>query len=226
MKYVMAWLVLWGALIGCTERDAPPLPDPGYGYFPLEIGFVREYEVSETNYALAQPNQTRIYRLRETIGQPYTDASGQDVYPIERAVLRNSGAWEVDVVWSAWRTVDRAFRQENGLTLVELAFPARDRNRWDRNLFNPLPAAFSTIERSGESRKLGTLDFVKTLTVVQQNDSTLLSLRRRRDLYAEGIGLVQQERISVQYCGTPDCVGKGIIDFGSVKTVTLKIFAR
>lgn len=210
----------------CTERDAPPLPDPGYGYFPLEIGLIREYEVSETNYALAQPTQTRTYRLRETIGQPYTDASGQDVYPIERAVLRSSGAWEVDSVWSAWRTVDRAFRQENGLTLVKLAFPTRDRSRWDGNLFNSMPAASSTIEGSGESRKLGTLDFTKTLTVVQQNDSTLLSLRRHRDLYAEGIGLVQQERVSVQYCGTPECVGKGVIDFGLVKTVTLIQFDR
>ncbi len=226
MKSPLACLALLALICGCTERDAPPLPDPGYGYFPLESGFVREYEVSETSYALTQPTQTKTYRLRETIGVPYTDAAGQDVYPIERARLRSSGTWEVDSVWSAWRTVDQAFRRENGVVLVKIAFPARNRRRWDANLFNILPAEFHTIERSGEPRQLGTLNMANTLTVVQQNDSTLLSLRRRRDVYADGVGLVQQERTLVQYCGTPDCVGKGIIEFGEVKIVTLKEFGR
>lgn len=226
MKSVLAWIALWVVLIGCTERPASPLPDPGYDYFPLETGLIRVYEVSEITYALSQPAQTRTYRLRETIRPPYTDAGGQSVYPVERAVMRSSGAWEIDSVWSAWRTVDRAISQENGLTLVKLAFPTRNRSRWDANLYNPMPAEFRTIESSDVPRTLGALDFAKTLTVVQQNDSTLLSLRRRRDLYAEGVGLVQQERVSVQYCGTPDCVGKGIIDFGLARTVTLTSFSR
>jgi hypothetical protein len=56
--------------------------------------------------------------------------------------------------------------------------------------------------------------FDKTFSVIQQNDSTLVDLKRRIEIYAEGIGMIYQERTNVLYCNSGDCLGKGKIDFG------------
>ena len=206
-------------------RENSPLSDPGYDYFPLEAGQFREYEVTETRYALAQPAQTRTYQIRETVGLKYTDASGQDVYPVERAVREGSG-WRVDSVWSAWRTADRAFRNENGLIFVKIQFPVKESTRWNGNLFNTLNERFFEIKTTDKPLTLGSFAFSQTLMVEQQNDSTLLSLRKSQETYAREIGLVKYQQTNVQYCGTPDCVGKGIVDYGFTKIMILKNYGR
>ncbi|GHB60053.1 hypothetical protein GCM10007390_12210 [Persicitalea jodogahamensis] len=211
-------------LIACEGNDSPR-PDPGYEYFPLETGTFREYEVTETRYALAQPAQTRTYRIRETIGLKYTDASGQDVYPFERSV-REGKAWRVDSVGLAWRTADQAFRTENGRTFIKIQFPVRESLRWNGNLYNTLGKQIFEINAVDRPLMLDSLAFARTITVVQQNDSTLLSLRKSQETYAGNIGLIKREQTSVQYCGTPDCLGKGIIDYGFTKTTLLKNYGR
>ncbi|WP_373513566.1 hypothetical protein [Persicitalea sp.] len=207
------------------ERESTLLLDPGYDYFPLETGQFREYEVTETRYALAQPAQTITYHIRETVGQPYTDASDQTVYPIERST-RQGNAWRVDSVGAAWRTTERAFRTENGLTVVKIQFPVKDGLRWNGNLYNTLGEQIFEMKNVDKPLTLGSFTFDQTLTVVQQNDSTLLSLRKNQETYARDIGLIKREQTSVQYCGTPDCLGKSVIDFGFTKTTVLKNYGR
>ena len=64
--------------------------------------------------------------------------------------------------------------------------------------------------------------FSNSVTVVQQNDSTLVDLKRRREVYSEGIGLIYQEKINVSYCNSADCLGKGKIDFGTKHILKFK----
>lgn len=220
----LPFFILTLSLVAC-ERDDSPRPDPGYEYFPLETGSFREYEVTETRYALAQPAQTRTYQIRETIGPKYTDTSGQDVYPLERSV-REGNAWRPDSVSSTWRTADRAFRTENGLTFVKIQFPVKERSRWDGNLYNTIGEQLFEMKNIDQPLTLGAFTFDKILTVVQQNDSTLLSLRKSQEIYARDIGLIKREQTSVQYCGTPDCLGKGNIDYGFTKIMVLKNYGR
>jgi hypothetical protein len=226
---ILLYLSLWAALVlgslGC-ERSSVPYPTPGYDYFPLVSGQSAEYEVSETIYALAQPPLTRTYRLRETTGVPYTDASGLSVYPLERVRKNPQGEWVADSVFWAWRTVNQAFRVENGVTLVKIQFPMYEGKRWNGNVFNTLPEQIYQISILNKPLETEFGGYDKTLTVVQQNDSTLLSLRRSRDVYAEGTGLILRERTSVQYCGTPDCRGKGIIEYGFTQRTTLTNYIK
>ena len=212
------------SLAACERADAPP-PDPGYDYFPLETGTFREYEVTETRYALAQPAQTRIYQIREVTSPKYTDAGGQGVYLLEHSV-REENTWRADSVSSIWRTAERAFRSENGLTFVKIQFPVKEGSRWDGNLYNTLAERFFEVKKVDKPLTLGALTFDQTLTVVQQNDSTLLSLRKSQETYARNIGLIRREQTSVQYCGTPDCIGKGVIDYGFTKSMVLKNYGR
>jgi len=212
-------------LLAACQRDDSPRPDAGYDYFPLETGAFRDYEVTETRYALAQPAQTRTYRIRETLGEKYTDASGQVVYVLERSVREGNG-WQVDSVWSAWRTADGAFRTENGRVYLKIQFPVKEGSRWDGNLYNTLGKRFFEIKKEDKPLTISSFTFDQTLTVVQQNDSTLLSLRRSQETYARDIGLVTREQTNVQYCGTPACLGQGVINFGFTKTMVLKNYGR
>ncbi|MPR32012.1 hypothetical protein [Salmonirosea aquatica] len=211
--------------LGC-ERVSNPPSSPGYEYFPLNTGQRAEYDVVETTYALAQAPLIRRYKISETVGEKYTDAAGQDVYPIERRVENPQGEWVADSVFIAWRTETRALRAENGDTFVKIQFPAYERSRWNGNLFNTMTEQLYEITSANKPRETAGGTFDNTLTVVQQNDSTLLSLRRSQEIYAEGIGLIQRERTFVQYCGTPDCQGKGIIDYGYSQVSTLTNFTK
>ena len=225
LTYLGLWVALLLGSLGC-ERSNSPYPTPGYTYFPLIPGQSAEYEVTETTYALAQSPSTRTYQLRETTGAPYTDASGQSVYPLERARKNQQGEWVADSVFLAWRTVNQALRVENGVTLVKIQFPIYEGTRWNGNVFNTQPEQtyhITSLNKAVKTR-FGTYD--RTLTVVQQNDSTLLSLRRSQEIYAQDIGLIQRERTFVQYCGTPDCRGKGIIDYGFMQRVTLTNYQK
>ncbi len=220
----LACLVLLGILLGCF-REGTPSPEAGYGYFPLETGAWVEYEVTETRFALARSPETRTYRIRETMGEKYTDASGQDVYHVERAV-REGDSWKTDSILTAWRTPHGAFRNENGITFVKLRFPIGQTGTWDGNLYNNRGEQLYELRHSGESARVGKVVFDKTIAVIQQNDSTLLSLRRSQELYAEGVGLIGWEHTNVNYCGTPDCVGQGVIDYGIRRTGILSTYGK
>ena len=125
-----------------------------------------------------------------------------------------------------WRTVNQALRVENGATWVKLQFPTYEGTRWNGNVFNTQPEQTYQITALNKAVKTSFGTYDKTLTVVQQNDSTLLSLRRSQEIYAENIGLIQRERTFVRYCGTPDCRGKGIIDYGFTQRITLTDYTK
>jgi hypothetical protein len=219
----------WAALLllglGC-ERSISPLPKSGYAYFPLITGQSAEYEVTETTYVLTRPPQTRTFQFRETTGVPYTDTRGQNVYPILRAIKSPQGEWVSDSVVIAWRTTNQLLRVENGATLVKIQFPIYERARWNGNLFNTMAEQPYQISSVDKALTVGSGTYDKTMTIVQQNDSTLLSLRRSQEIYAEGVGLVQREHTFVQYCGTPACRGKGQIEYGYSRRTTLMNYAK
>jgi hypothetical protein len=224
MSRILALLCMLGLLSGCT-RDTVPLLEAGNGYFPLETGRYLEYEITETRYALARAPEVLTYRLRETIGEKYTDSRGQDVYRVERAI-RIGNIWRPDSIQSAWLTRDRAFRSENGLTIVKLEFPVQLGKTWDGNRYNTLGEHIYEMTELDIPYQVGAQKFDQVLTVVHQNDSTLLSLRRKQEKYAEGIGLIEWKQTNVKFCGTPTCLGKGVIDYGITRTGSITNYGK
>lgn len=222
---VLLLLVIAGIAVGC-QSDKQPVPATGYEYFPLEVGQYVQYQVEETRYALAQPATSRTYQRRETITDSYTDASGQTIYRIERAVQQVNGEWKVDSVMTAWRTTERALRTENGATEVKLFFPLTERQRWNGTLYTSQEEKLFEATQVGRPLTVGTQPFEQTVTVVQQNDSTLVALRRLREVYAKNVGLVQRERVFLQYCSTPDCAGQGKIDYGIKQISTVSAYGK
>jgi hypothetical protein len=70
------------------------------------------------------------------------------------------------------------------------------------------------LKKVNQSFQTNGQKFNNTFSVIQQNDSTLVDLKRRVEVYSDGIGLIYQEKISVSYCNSVDCLGKGKVDFG------------
>ena len=208
-------------LLGCQTPDDGVGQGVGYSYFPLEAGRYAEYEVNELHYVITSstPRATTYY-LKEVCGQPYTGTTGIVQFPIERYKRGTPQAnWVLDSVWTAYLLPDRAVRVENNTAFVKLAFPLTERSTWNGNLLN----SHSTEEyvvRFGVPFPAQP-DFPGSLTVVQQRDSSLVSLYKRREVYAPDAGLVFKEDIAWEYCQEPACIGSGKIDTGTSRVMKI-----
>ncbi|WP_266367124.1 hypothetical protein [Tellurirhabdus rosea] len=232
-----ALLIVWGtALLACQssveKREADPagpdLSGLGYDFAPLELGRFWVYEVTEQRIPLGGSPIERIYQIRETLTETYTDLSNARAYRIERAIrLSDNQPWEPDSAGSIRLTQDQLIRTENNRDFVRLVFPVYERAEWDGNLFNSLGADAYQIRNTRCSYSVLNQTFPETITVVQQNDSTRVNQDRRLEVYARQVGLVYRERVQVQFCSsTPGCVGKGQVDFGIRQYIRLKSYGR
>ena len=212
---------------GC--RPVSELLSPGQDYFPLEAGRYIIYDVSEHQYSLAATVPTkRAYQLKELVGAAYTDVTGQQAYRLLRyRRLAEGQPWQADSIWSARLVGNEAVRTENGLDFVKLQFPLSDRLRWNGNRYNAVGEDEYEARNSGQPYGVLGKEFSETVTVVAQQDSTLLSQDKRIDVYARQVGLIYKERTQFQYCSsTPACIGTYQIDYGIRQIYRIHSFGR
>lgn len=217
---------LWLSLVvlvvlGCQTPDDGVGQVAGYTYFPLEAGRYTEYEVDEVRYTVTSSTPKSItYYLKEVCGHPYTGTTGIAQFPIERYKRGTPQAsWVLDSVWTAYLLPDRAVKVENNTAFVKLTFPLAEQSTWNGNLLN----SQSTEEyeaRFGVPFPTQN-DYPGSVTVVQRRDSSLVSLYKRREVYAPGIGLVFKEDISWEYCQESECIGSGKIDTGTSRIMKI-----
>jgi len=174
------------------------------------------YDVSEQQYALNAPPVQRTYQVKEVIGAPYTDATGQSAYRLmryRRAAL--AAGWQLDSIWTIQRTDNQLIRTENGLAFVSLLFPVSERLTWNGNRYNALGEEPYELRNVGQPYRVSDTTYDQTLTVMGRNDSTLISHDKRLTVFARQVGIVYRERIQLQFCSsTPACVGTNQIDYG------------
>jgi hypothetical protein len=218
MRYLLLCAVAVLALTACFScQPTDSVPDPsGYDYFPLQTGRYSIYDVDERQYSLGAPPVQRTYQLKEVTGPAYTDVTGSPAFRLFR--YRRSGEgqpWQADSIWSVRRVNDEAIRTENGFDFVKLRFPVSDQLRWDGNRYNRIGEDQYELRNSGQPYRVSDKQFDQTVTVVAQQDSTLVSQDKRIEVYARPMGLIYKERIQLQYCtSSPACVGRYQIDYG------------
>lgn len=216
-SFIVAFAVV-GLVVGCKreqEEAEPAATRQGHDFFPLETGRFVEYDVVETQHLLASSPVVKTSQLREVVKSVLTDASGQPAYRLER-FRRDTDTqhWRLDSVWTARREAERAVKTEGNVAFVKLVFPTADGLRWNGNALNDRGRNEYRIRRHDEPATVNGQRFDRTLEVLQREDSSLVSLQRRLERYARGVGLVYWENTALFYCNSPGCLGKGTVDFG------------
>lgn len=211
------YLTLLGAMAGCTPTcDNCEDKLSGMAFFPTEIGRFIEYDVVEEEYTLGKSALIRQYQWKEVMAERYTDPAGQPICRIARFRRAADGQrWEADSTITLRLATDHAVRNENGKDYVKMVFPPSEKKVWNGNLYNTGGNDSYELKHVNKPYIVGKTPFERTVTVVQQEDSTLVNQDKRVEVYAADVGLVYRENIQLQFCSSvPSCVGKARIDFG------------
>ncbi len=218
-----------GLIWGCQKQYECGCVNPTNGkdfFYPIQ-GQAVIYDVQETQYALTTLPTVKNYQLKEVFASVSIDTDGKEALRIERYRRENdTQKWTIDSVFTAKKEIDKAFKTENNVTYVKLIFPVSEGLKWNGNAYNSLGNDTYELKKLNKSFQINGQIFPTTLTVYQQNDSTLVDLKRRIEVYAEGIGVIYQEKISVSYCNSGDCLGKGKIDFGTKYILKIKSYEK
>ncbi|WP_080056932.1 hypothetical protein [Spirosoma aerolatum] len=211
--------------ITCTPSLQEPA-SPDYTYFPLETGRFWIYDVQEKQFTSADSPVQRTYQLKELVGQAYTDVTGQQAYRLLRYKRSDdTQPWQPDSVWSVRLVNNLAIRSENGRDFVSLLFPISDQSSWNGNQLSGAGADLYVVRNVGQPYRVLAKQFDNTVTVIAQDDSTLVSQDKRMDVYARGIGLVYKERTHVQFCtASPTCIGHQLIDYGTQQIYRIRTY--
>ncbi|MFD2574132.1 hypothetical protein ACFSUS_26080 [Spirosoma soli] len=214
-------------MAGCQSLTTEP-SSPGYDYFPLETGRYTIYDVEENQYRLNSVPIPRTYQLKEVIGAVYSDVTNQPAYRLMRYRRPNATQpWQVDSIWTARLVNNEGIRTENGADFVKLIFPIDNQIRWNGNRLNTRGQDDYEMRNSGQPYRVSNKEFPETVTVVAQNDSTLIAQDKRIDVYARQVGMVYRERTQLQFCSsTPTCIGKYQIDYGIRQVYRINTYGK
>ncbi len=211
-------------LVACNNINSnlPPPQDGGNFFYP-NIGQSVVYDVEDTQYELTGKFTVKTYQLKEVNSTTFKDADGKEALRIERYRRENDAQkWTIDSVFIAKKEIDKALKTENNVTYVKIAFPIKEGLKWNGNAYNSLGNDTYELKKVNQVFQTNGQKFDNTFSVIQQNDSTLVDLKRRIEVYSEGIGMIYQEKTNVSYCNSGDCLGKGKIDFGSKHILKFK----
>ena len=215
--HLLIYLLFLGGVSACeqtVEADGDLL---GFNYFPLEIGQFVSYQVEVERYNVDGEVAVESYQLQERITDTFTDISGRTTYVVERYRRPNETAtWQIDSVWSAVQNGRQAIRTENNLDFVKLVFPLEAGLSWDGNVFNALGEQIYRLQNYRDPLTLNDLNFMRTLQVVQVDDSSLVTRLKRVETYAEDVGLIDLDFTNVRYRSEGEFLGQGIIEFGTI----------
>ena len=210
-------VLLSSLLLACDNINSnlPPSQDGGKFFYP-NIGQSVVYDVEDTQYELTGKFTVKNYQLKESIASTFKDLEGKEALRIERYRRENdSQKWTIDSIFIAKREIDKALKTENNVTYVKIVFPIKEGVKWNGNAYNSLGNDIYELKKVNQKFQTNGQNFDNTFSVIQQNDSTLVDLKRRIEVYVENIGMIYQEKTNVLYCNSGDCLGKGKIDFGN-----------
>ncbi len=192
------------------------LSQDGGKFFYPKIGQSLVYDVEDTQYELTGKFTVKTYQLKEVNVSTFKDLEGKEALRIERYRRENdSQKWVIDSIFTAKKEIDKVLKTENNVTYVKILFPIKEGLKWNGNAYNSFGNDVYEMKKVNQFFQTNGRKFDNTFTVIQQNDSTLVDLKRRIEIYAENIGMIYQEKTNVLYCNSGDCLGKGKIDFGT-----------
>lgn len=182
-------------LTGGCSRLADPGPDRlGSGYYPLQVGEVRLYQVLEKHWRNNQIFLERDYQLRESVTGSFENLEGGTSYLLERAIKpAGSSQWTIDSLWTARVDPYRAILVKNNRPVVVFVFPPEENKTWNANSLNATGAQEYRMEDVGRAFVDDSLPpgSERTVTVIQSdNDDIVVETDLRKEVFGYETGLI------------------------------------
>jgi hypothetical protein len=208
----------------CSSEEKPV--DLGLKYFPLKVGNVWTYNVSEVTYDTLIQDITTQYQEKHEIIEIYKNQQDDDVYVIHVSKREDSDdGWEAFQTWTAKiTTTNEIIVSEENIPYLKMILPVSEGVNWRGNKYN-------TIESERSNGKVDDFlyldvtapygDFTNTITVQESNDLNLSYKDVRYTIYADGIGVVYEVDSYIAYCDDIDCFGLSMRKHEHTKIQTL-----
>lgn len=212
-------------LFSCTVTEKPQT-DFGLDYQPLEVGLFWEYEVNETIVFGESDEESSSYFLKDRIIYNYFNVENELVYVFAREKSTNGADWTIIGNYlMQYRNLTLLKTFENKKT-INLVFPPELGKTWDAQIFNSGDPDEFEISFLGKT-DVGQQSFTKSLIVLHEEDDDEITFRDNRyEIFAKGIGLVEQYYEVFTYCSRNDCLGQMIIDSGRMTHLKIKSYGK
>lgn len=197
--------------ISCNEsKDLGP-DSLGFGFYPLEVGQYRIYDVEEIRY-LVTGFDTTTYQLRETIFDSIVSVD-QTTYLLRRDIRESTvNDWQSDSVWTVTRTSTYLSITENNIPFMKLTFPVMNGRAWDGNSLNSR-GELTFYYQSVNGPLIDSIDSEDHIRlIIEDIEENVTGVDLRSEVYVEGIGLVEKDYLTQKKCTSSDCG----LDFGEV----------
>ncbi|CAN5160659.1 hypothetical protein BH23BAC1_BH23BAC1_27920 [soil metagenome] len=215
--YSIIVLFIFTCLSCNTETSEPDDTRLGFVFFPLETGLYRVYQVEQTDYRLTGEIDISRYLLKEAVVDSFRNEMNEYTYILYRYTRSPEDTkWEIDSAWTAKKSPRQAIVTENNIPFVKLSFPFREGATWNGNSLNTLGVENYTMVNVNKNFTSDLNNFDNTVTIIHKdNEDTIISLDRRKEIYAQHVGLIYKEALALNYCAQVQCIGKGEIESGT-----------
>ncbi|OON67617.1 hypothetical protein [Hymenobacter sp. CRA2] len=176
------------------------------------MGDERIFNVEDKVWLNNRVVSTTTSQLREQITEAYRDAAGAMTYKVVRARRATAAeAWRVDSAQTLTVAPQYLLLTRSNLRTVELLYPVRDGQEWNKNAFDSHNAPNDLNRRYqevGGSLSAGGRTYANTVTTFDEGDDPLFNAywHTLRQVYARGVGPVLREAIYYNYCSTSAAV--------------------
>lgn len=208
--YFLSFLCLIGIFAACEGETEDLDIDLGQDYFPTEVNHSITYQVDSTVYnVFAGTVSNASKQVREVIINEDVDLEGRPRYEIARYTRSDETTpWEniIPRIWYAVRTESVAERVEENLRFVKLTFPPTEGAKWEGNkyidtdgeLWNFYNDWLYEYEQVGGPQSVNGINFDNTITILQNDFSTLKDKIYGKEIYAKGVGLIYKEFMDLE----------------------------
>jgi hypothetical protein len=211
--------------LSCT-KDKLTTPASFTSFIPLSIGMYADYEIERTLFSITSPPRRLHYTMRQVITDTIRNISNQLIYRIDYYSLNAKLNWESDSSSVIWQAEDKVIGMENGVIILKILYPLSNGSDWNGNWFNHTAGNTFQAVDLGKTYSSKSGYFPYTVKIIRQDDSTLLSGNKYIEIFALNVGLIRSEKYNLNYCNTPDCLGKGLINSGWTEIRTIKNYGK
>jgi len=198
-------VLLLSALTSC-RKEKNTVVDPGYNYFPNNVGHYVVYDVDSIVYDdFNSTVDTFKFQLKEYIQSIFMDNANRPTQRIERykrkfnkSVSYTLIPWVLQDVWSANLTNAAAEKVEENQRFVKLVFAVSKNKTWNGNAQNTLGAQDYKYTFVHEPAFIGGTNFDSALVVTQLDKENLIEKQSYYEVYAKNTGMVSKQVIDVK----------------------------